>query len=228
MGSKKGPETPKIDIGPRTTTAFPGGIGDLSTEQAAILRGRQAGKGLVDPNFVQRSTSPFVQARETRFQDIERPQLSSALSARGINRSSIAGDLLSRQSQGKEQDIAQLLAQAFMQNEAQKQALQAQAIGQGQGLIGLEAGQQQAGTRAALGVGQLQQQTAIARSQQPTLGQQLLQGALGIGTALATGGTGGAIAGGLASIFGGGKKAPAFPSTPKAPGNVSLLGFLKK
>jgi hypothetical protein len=114
-----------------------------------LLMQRMQGQGVGFGNdYVSRTTNPSIQARMNRWQDYEMPQLSSQLSARGMARSTLAGDLIRRSAGEREQDISQLLANAYQQNEMQKRQEIQNALSQGQGYLGMEAGQQNAGRAA--------------------------------------------------------------------------------
>lgn len=91
----------------------------LNEQILAGLSGQGLGFG---EGFVERTTSPFVQAREARFSEEELPFLSSELSGRGLGRSTIAGQEIGRAATRKERDINQLIAEANMRDLQQRKA----------------------------------------------------------------------------------------------------------
>ena len=138
----------------------------IGQQLADLIMQRMQGSGVgYDPAFVSRSTSPVVQARQQRYTDYELPELQSALSARGMNRSTLAGDLIRRTGAQKEQDIASILAEAYRAQEIAKNQDIAQALGLGQNLLSQELGQQNLAAQS--GYNDYLTQLGIAQRQQP-------------------------------------------------------------
>lgn len=154
-----------------------------------ILQGL-AGKGLgFDPSFITRGTSPVVAQREARFQEEELPFLSSEMSARGLGRSTIAGESLRRAGAQKERDINQILAEAYQKQEIQKAQDRARIQDLAKQWTGMEAAQKSAAAQDEMARRGYQIGTEQARdaAEQQNLNQ-MIGGALAVGAAPFTGG----------------------------------------
>jgi hypothetical protein len=155
----------KVGLPSRSLTDFPTGSA-LNERILAGLRGEGIG---FDPRFVERTTSPVVAQREARFREVERPELESAFSARGLGRSTIAGREIGRAGAQVGRDINQIIADAFLAQEQQKKADIARIQNLAFGFTGAEAGQEavrlgEEGRRAGIEVGA--QQAADIQSRQ--------------------------------------------------------------
>ena len=96
---------------------------------ARRIRGEDVGYG---PGFVDRSTSPLIQHRESRFREFELPQISSELSKRGVARSAgpgLASDVITRATQEKEREVNDILSNLYYLNELQKKRDVTEGIG---------------------------------------------------------------------------------------------------
>ncbi len=122
----------------KSLTEIPVGKSLNDTILAALTQGTGIGYG---PDFVSRATNAPIASRETRFTQEEMPYLSSEMGARGLSRSSIAGSAIGRATTAKEQDINQLIANAYLANEQQKKLDQARYESEGMQWTGAEAGQ---------------------------------------------------------------------------------------
>lgn len=111
-------------------TEFPLGkqLTDLLSERMA---GQSVGFG---DDFVSRTTDPAIATRDARYNEFEKPQISAELSARGMGRSTLAGDLIRRSFQDKERDISNILSERYLQNEMQKREEINAAIPQSEGV----------------------------------------------------------------------------------------------
>lgn len=125
----------------QSLTEIPVGKSINDTILGALNEGKGIGFG---GDFVGRTTNPAIASRETRFTQDEMPYLSSEMASRGLSRSSIAGNAIGRETTAKEQDINQLVANAYLANEQQKKLDQARYEGLGMDWTGAEAGQNNA------------------------------------------------------------------------------------
>ena len=152
-------------------------------------------------DYVSRVSRPDVQAREQRYEQYERPELMSGMSARGMQRSSIASDLERRALGQREQDISQILGQAYGQQAQAKQAERMQGyggMGQASGL-----GAQMGANAASFG---LNEYNSTRPSYQPgmlsELAGPLTKALIGGGLGLAMGGPAGAAMGAMGGLGG--------------------------
>ena len=183
-------------VPPRTMRQTPLGktLQDVLTER---IQGRGVG---FEPEFVERTTEPVIAQREARFAEYERPELESYLASRGIGRSTLGADLLSRQMAAKERDISDILGQRYLQQELQKRGEISQALGMAPGLVGQELGLQ--AQRAAFDYQDYLNQLATARLRQQAeaqAAQRMALAGLGAGIGAGIGGFEGAV-GGAAGI----------------------------
>lgn len=82
----------------------------------------QAGPGFGD-DFMSKTSNPSIKASTDYFNDYTMPKLSSALSARGVNRSvgpGLASDVISRAGKEQQNYVDEILAQNYRLNEIQK------------------------------------------------------------------------------------------------------------
>lgn len=135
---KKSPDIPptKTTLPPASLTGFPTGQA-LNEAILAGLRGEGVGFG---EQFVSRTTSPLVAERKAFLREEELPLISGELSARGLGRSSIAGQEIGRAGTRAGRDINTIIAQAVLLNEQQKKADIARLRGEAFGFAGAEAG----------------------------------------------------------------------------------------
>ncbi len=144
-----------------------------------ILMQRMQGQGVgYSPDFVDRTTSPVIAQRMARYNEYELPELTSAMSARGLQRSSLTGDLIRRQAGARERDIMDTLAQAYSQNEQEKQRQISEALGMGQSTLGMELGQRSNWQQSQYGdyLNQLAQRQAQQQSKQQGLNNMIATG----------------------------------------------------
>ena len=169
-------------------------------------------------DYTSRVSRPDVQAREQRYEQYERPELLSGMSARGMQRSSIASDLERRALGQREQDISQILGQAYGQQAQAKQAERMAGYGGYGQAAGL--GSQMGANAANFGLQEYQatrptyQQGALSGVLGP-----LLQAGAGAGLGFLTGGPAGAVMGGIGGLGGGQQASYASP-------NYSLTGLI--
>ncbi len=169
----------KAPLPPKSLTEFP-----IGADVSKFLRGRIAeGFG---PDFVSRTTSPLTAELRAGFEERTLPGIESALSARGLGRSTIAARDIGRATQQNVRDINQVIAQAVLASEQERGRA-------------AEAGRAFAGTEAGLATGVAGEQTRRAgiefgtEQAQQLAGQQtinqLISGAFGLGSAALGGGT---------------------------------------
>lgn len=98
------------------------------------------------PDFVERTSRPDISQIEAGYRENVLPEISQELASRGVSRSSIGADLISRALQAKQRDIASILGGAFGQQAQAKQAERFTGLGAlGQGTqLGISAGANQA------------------------------------------------------------------------------------
>ena len=125
----------------QSLTEIPVGKSLNDTILAALNKGEGIG---FSPDFVSKTTNPAIASRETRFNQYEMPALSSEMGSRGLSRSTIAGNAIGRETTAKEQDINQLIANAYLAQEQQKKLDQARYEGLGMNWTGAEADQNRA------------------------------------------------------------------------------------
>lgn len=174
----KSPDLSELRAAPKPPqlTDFP--IGRDTNE--AIRRAISSGFG---DQFVSQTTSPLTAELRAGFQERTLPGIESALSARGLGRSTIAARDIGRATQQNVRDINSVVAQAILQNEQAKE----RATGQGFQFAAAEAGQ---GTLAAqeevrrIGVGLGFEQARGAQGSQDI--NQLIAAATQLGSAALT------------------------------------------
>jgi len=98
--------------------------------QAAL--GQDPKFGGFGEDFLSRATNPAIQGRLNRLREVEIPEISSAASARGLGRSTIATGQIQRAGTEASRDIDQLVSNFFVLNEAQRKTDINQGIGVGE------------------------------------------------------------------------------------------------
>lgn len=115
FGGKKKKEDPvqysNIDL--KNITDFPTG----STLNTRILNALNKGEGIGYPaEYINRSTSPFIASRESRFTENELPAMNAEYGSRGLSRSTLATRDIGKAYAQKERDVNEIMANAYMKN----------------------------------------------------------------------------------------------------------------
>lgn len=108
------------------------------------LKSRMAGKGVgYRPEILSGVTSAYAKQRRGALENYEIPGITSAASARGLGRSSIATSQIGRAEQEAGRDIEERVAQMALADEEQRRKEINQALADTQNLLGTEIGSSQ-------------------------------------------------------------------------------------
>lgn len=94
------------------------------------LQDMLAKRDVYSPEFMSSVTNPYATTARTNLKDVTTPMISAQASARGLGRSTIPVNRISKASQGVEQSIAEKMAQLSLANEQEKLNRESFAIGE--------------------------------------------------------------------------------------------------